>query len=666
MGYKSTYKSTEIQTRLEQGYYDDIVEAGIQGGVFDTDTQPNKDELDLQLAKVVAGVDNCHLATIRITGVDSLSTRDDYEAFYQSVYEQLIDFRSTQKEVLLDCDNLQAVARMDGSSLIEIPFVIKKAEINGSFHDSAALPVMKLHIYPLQKPDSSYCEAFVSLRMDSLENQGFTYSDSITIVEISPSDGGKIIYPEIVGYNWSNDGGDSSLTAKDVTIEQVIQKLTEKRQEIADLLEQNEAGLVYVKYGSSDLGTEERPEVYFKVEKTYSRSYTMTGYILRMTVMSPKFENDLEPSVAYIFEDGTYHIWKKEDDVTYPYLGKYTSNGEEKNLDEMKGTFETLTRTLYNKIPENGAGIFDLSISGVGTLIVKVHNVIRQVGTSWERGMYYTIMGGNGGYDFDFEDYIGLVWVGVGGGTGGNASAVIWRKSNKMIYPQLPYISWNNFGEESIENLADFLYQNWGQISDDMEQLEVAVLPISGFGQELLCKVEKTFRWMGTVATLGGLYITPLNLEGIDNTPCIIYVGGSASSPVIWKKEEASQTGLPKIELAIPGYINTGPIINELRVYPYIKDSFSSLKSLMDGKNAAELTVTFEGNALRYWSFFVYKSTSLHSGVSDIETNIYKIEPYTNRFNNDNSFEMEYLYIIESGEELIAKVLTYQAGMADL
>lgn len=32
MGYKSTYKSEMIQTRLEQGYYDDIVEAGIQGG----------------------------------------------------------------------------------------------------------------------------------------------------------------------------------------------------------------------------------------------------------------------------------------------------------------------------------------------------------------------------------------------------------------------------------------------------------------------------------------------------------------------------------------------------------------------------------------------------------------------------------------------------------
>lgn len=55
MGYKSTYKSEQIQTRLEQGYYDDIVEAGIQGGVFNADTQPTKGELDLKLAQSASG-----------------------------------------------------------------------------------------------------------------------------------------------------------------------------------------------------------------------------------------------------------------------------------------------------------------------------------------------------------------------------------------------------------------------------------------------------------------------------------------------------------------------------------------------------------------------------------------------------------------------------------
>ena len=678
MGYKSTYKSEMIQTRLEQGYYDDIVEAGIQGGVFDADTQPNKDELDLQLAKAVAGVDNCHLATIRITGVDSLSTKDDYEAFYQSVYEQLIDFRSTQKEILLDCDNLQAVARMNGSPLTEIPFVIKKAEINGSFHDSAALPVMKLHIYPLQKPDSSYCEAFVSLRMDSLENQGYTYSDSITIVEISPSDGGKIIYPEIVGYNWSNDGGDSSLTGKDVTIEQVIQKLTEKRQEIADLLEQNEVGLVYVKYGSSDLDTEERPEVYFKVEKTYSRSYTMTGYILRMTVMSPKFENDLEPSVAYIFEDGTYHIWKKEDGVTYPHLGAYNSNnGGEKNLDELKGTFETLTKTLFNKIPENGTAIFDLLVSGIGTLIIKAENVIRQMGTSWERGMYYTIMGGTGGYSLDFENYMGLVWVGVGGGTGGNANAIIWQKKKSgVIYPQIASFNWGSvsgdgtlLGNWTIDEFASKLSEQYNTILEALSYTQGSVglvdvtwgEPMDNFSTYVKVELSHSYTYMNSRQAL---VATPLVGTNISSLACKIYISGKHNYVVI-RKEEVVETGLPKIELVIPGNIDTQNLTTATDVYPYIKEQFESLETLMSGKNAAELKVSFEGFT-DYWGFFVYKSTSKHSGVSGMETDVYKIEPYTNSFGGAISYEMKYLYMVKSGDELIAKVLTYQAGMADV
>lgn len=479
-----------------------------------------------------------------------------------------------------------------------------------------------------------------------------------------PDESDKVIYPEIVGYNWSNDGGDSSLTSRNVTIEQVIDKLKDKRDEIAGLLEQNEAALVYVKYGSSDLDTEQRPEVYFKVEKTYSRSYLTTGYILRFSVMSPGFENTLEPSIAWVFEDGTVKIWKEEDGVTYPHLGTYISdNGGEKDLDELKGTFETLTKTLFNKIPENGTGIFDLFVSGMGTLFIKAENVIRQMGTSWERGMYYTIMGGTG--VFDFENYMGLVWVGVGGGTGGNANAVIWRKNNKIAYPRLPYIRWNNFGEWNIENLANFLYQGWGQISDNMDDLEVAVQPIYGFGQELLCKVEKSFRWVGTVATLGGLYVTPLNLESINNTPCIIYIGGSASSPVIWKKEEMVETGLPKIELVIPGNIDVQNFTTATAVYPYIKEQFESLETLMSGKNAVELKVSFEGSS-NYWGFFVYKSTSKHSGVTGMETDVYKIEPYTNSFGTNISYEMKYLYMVKSGDELIAKVLTYQAGMADL
>ena len=653
MGYKSTYKSEMIQTRLEQGYYDDIVEAGIQGGVFNADTQPTKEELDLKLAQSASGGLPV-IFTIPLQDGDLENTYDYIADVLMNPqdYPDIVPNSIPDFTIGLIKTSMNNAGEKSGDFFIEC----SKAQFSGT-------PIREYKIYPVRLGSganmSSYKVAFVVA--------GDPAYDSYKVVDFypSPDESNKVIYPEIVGYNWSNDGGDSSLTAKDVTIEQVIQKLTEKRQEIADLLEQNEAGLVYVKYGSSDLDTEERPEVYFKVEKTYSRSYTMTGYILRMTVMSPKFENDLEPSVAYIFEDGTYHIWKKEGGVTYPHLGTYNSdNGGEKNLDELKATFETLTKTLFNKIPENGTAIFDLLVSGIGTLIIKAENVIRQMGTSWERGMYYTIMGGTGGFSFGFESYMGLVWVGVGGGTGGNANAVIWKKNNKMVYPRLKPLAWDNYGTPDIETLADFLYQKENQISNSMEQLEVAVLPIEGFGQELLCKVEKTFRWIGTTGTLGGLYITPLNLEGINNTPCIIYIGNT-SSPVIWKKEEMVDTGLPNIELVIPGNIDTQNFTTATAVYPYIKEQFESLETLMSGKNAAELKVSFEGSS-DYWGFFVYKSTSKHSGVNGMETDVYKIEPYTNSFGGAISYEMKYLYMVKSGDELIAKVLTYQAGMADV
>lgn len=354
------------------------------------------------------------------------------------------------------------------------------------------------------------------------------------------------------------------MTSRDATIEQVIDKLKDKREEIAGLLEQNEAALVYVKYGSSDLGTEQRPEVYFKVEKTYSRSYLTTGYILRFSVMSPGFENALEPSIAWVFEDGTYHIWKKEDGVTYPHLGTYSSdNGGEKNLDELKATFETLTKTLFNKIPENSTGIFDLNVGGIGVLIVKAENVIRQMGTSWERGMYYTIMGGTGGY-FDFEDYMGLVWVGVGGGTGGNANAVIWKKNNKMIYPKLDPISWNDYGNPDIQTLADFLNYNFPIIEGGIDEKGVALLTILSFkgSRPLLCKVEKSLQWIGTADALGGLYITPLYVDLLGQTPCVIFISAGLSVPVIWKKEETSQADSITLAMNIAAQL-TGPELGD-------------------------------------------------------------------------------------------------------
>lgn len=181
----------------------------------------------------------------------------------------------------------------------------------------------------------------------------------------------------------------------------------------------------------------------------------------------------------------------------------------------------------------------------------------------------------------------------------------------------------------------------------------------------MLCKVEKSLRWIGTADALGGLYITPLYVDLLDQTPCVIFIGAASSGPVIWKKEEMVETGLPKIELVIPGNIDIENFTTATAVYPYIKEQFESLETLMSGKNAVELKVSFEGSS-SYWGFFVYKSTSKHSGVSGMETDVYKIEPYTNSFDSNISYEMKYLYMVKSGDELIARVLTYQAGMTDL
>lgn len=391
---------------------------------------------------------------------------EDFADFLNAEYIlEMLELKNTDVGII-------RVRMEDSGGHEDVPaFKVEKIKYSssGSWPDPV-VPSTTLRITSLSKTDRFNLDLGFQIIFPNVgENENY----QIIYPYPGPDESDKVIYPEIVGYNWSNDGGDSSLTSRDVTIEQVIDKLKDKREEIAGLLEQNEVALVYVKYGSSDLSTEQRPEVYFKVEKTYSRSYLTTGYILRFSVMSPGFENDLEPSIAWVFEDGTYHIWKKEDGVTYPHLGTYNSdNGGEKNLDELKATFETLTKTLFNKIPENGTGIFDLSVSGMGTLIIKAENVIRQMGTSWERGMYYTIMGGTGGYDFDFENYMGLVWVGVSGGTGGNANAVIWKKkNNKMIYPQIASFNWGSvsgdgtlLGSWTVDEFASKLSEQYTTI----------------------------------------------------------------------------------------------------------------------------------------------------------------------------------------------------------
>lgn len=51
MAFKSSFTSQQIENRIKQGYYDDILQAGLDGNVFTDETKPSKQELDLQLAK---------------------------------------------------------------------------------------------------------------------------------------------------------------------------------------------------------------------------------------------------------------------------------------------------------------------------------------------------------------------------------------------------------------------------------------------------------------------------------------------------------------------------------------------------------------------------------------------------------------------------------------
>lgn len=55
MAFKSSFTSQEIEDRIKQGYYDDILQAGLDGNVFTEETKPSKQEMDLQLAKLGNG-----------------------------------------------------------------------------------------------------------------------------------------------------------------------------------------------------------------------------------------------------------------------------------------------------------------------------------------------------------------------------------------------------------------------------------------------------------------------------------------------------------------------------------------------------------------------------------------------------------------------------------
>lgn len=188
MGYKSTYKSEMIQTRLEQGYYDDIVEAGIQGGVFNADTQPTKEELDLKLAQSASG------------GLPVIFTVPLQDGDLENTYDYIADVLMNPQDypdvvpngipdftIGLIKTSMNDYGEKSGDFFIEC----SKAQFSGT-------PIREYKIYPVKLGfgvnTSSYKVAFVVA--------GDPAYDSYKVVDFYPSlESDKVIYPEIVGYN---------------------------------------------------------------------------------------------------------------------------------------------------------------------------------------------------------------------------------------------------------------------------------------------------------------------------------------------------------------------------------------------------------------------------------------------------------------------------------
>lgn len=55
MSYNSNYTGTQVENRLKQGYYEDIIAQGVAAGYYKEDEVPTKEELDAKLAKPELG-----------------------------------------------------------------------------------------------------------------------------------------------------------------------------------------------------------------------------------------------------------------------------------------------------------------------------------------------------------------------------------------------------------------------------------------------------------------------------------------------------------------------------------------------------------------------------------------------------------------------------------
>ena len=145
MSYNSSFTSQQVEQRLLQGYYDDIVEAGVQGGVLE-EGEITKQELDLELAKrIKSTINGIEIPTIQYgeykedrptISINSISNNktaiEQVQDFFVSKYDKTIQIMNS-----INTDIAKVVGTIDGhietnTNGDAIEFIITKTKMNSS------------------------------------------------------------------------------------------------------------------------------------------------------------------------------------------------------------------------------------------------------------------------------------------------------------------------------------------------------------------------------------------------------------------------------------------------------------------------------------------------------------------------------------------------------
>ena len=155
MAYRSTLKSSEIEQRLKQGYYDDIIEAGIGGGVLDPDSQDiSKNFVDRRIAELIYNDESIEsslrIPTIDIGAYPSCSNKGGIHFSTQTVMEQTKDFFTTNFDSIVSKmeDNGYDMAKIHGILSDMQPdhsyFIITKLNFATSWNDASNGVILKI------------------------------------------------------------------------------------------------------------------------------------------------------------------------------------------------------------------------------------------------------------------------------------------------------------------------------------------------------------------------------------------------------------------------------------------------------------------------------------------------------------------------------------------